>query len=461
MAAHTYWRLYIGAKQNLYAQMGTVSFLNAAQVNQSTGGTATASSEYDGLWAAGKAFDGDPGTEWASTTVSSSEWIAYQHPSPVDIVFVGVKVSTSYPVSGLALQYSDDGVSWSDASPLYLLAGQPALTSGSYTVLGLSASRRPLVLVDGRTQELPDGDTLPPQAPAAHTHPATSITNTPAGGIAATNVQAAINELDSEKANAASVREKLTAARTYYVRTDGSDSNSGLANTAGGAFLTIQKAVDVASALDNGGFDITLRVVAGTYTTGFRLRSFVGSGLLRIRGDTADSTSTVISVTSGSCVISEAPTVGNYRLEYMKLQTATSGYGIVLYGGANYVEFSNLNFGACASPQIYVGDGSLVNATTASYTISGGSLAHIEVCEGGLFKANFASLTLTGTPAFATFAKADRTGVVLICSATFTGGASGSRYTTDTAGGIFVNGAGASYLPGSTSGVATSPGWYA
>lgn len=176
MEAHTHWRLYIGAKSNVYAQMGTVSFLNAAQVNQSTGGTATASSEYDGSWAAGKAFDGNPASEWASTGVSGSEWIAYQHPSPVDIVFVGVKVSTSYPVSGLALQYSDDGVSWSAASPLYLLAGQPALTSGSYTVLGVSASRRPLVLVDGRAQELPEGDTLPPQAPAAHVHATSDVT---------------------------------------------------------------------------------------------------------------------------------------------------------------------------------------------------------------------------------------------------------------------------------------------
>lgn len=175
MAAHTYWRLYIGAMSNMYTQIGTVSFLNAAQVNQSTGGTATASSEYSGSWAAGNAFDGNPTSEWASAGVSSSEWIAYQHPSPVDIVAVGVKVSFSYPVSGLALQYSDDGVSWSDASPLYLLAGQPALTSGSYTVLGLSASRRPLVLVGGRTQELPEGDTLPPQTPATHSHATSDV----------------------------------------------------------------------------------------------------------------------------------------------------------------------------------------------------------------------------------------------------------------------------------------------
>jgi hypothetical protein len=62
-------------------------------------------------------------------------------------------------------------------------------------------------------------DTEVTAAVSAHTgdatdaHPASAITNTPAGGIAATTVQAAIDELDSEKQTAAQVSTAITNER--------------------------------------------------------------------------------------------------------------------------------------------------------------------------------------------------------------------------------------------------------
>lgn len=52
-------------------------------------------------------------------------------------------------------------------------------------------------------------------------------------------------------------------AATYYIRTDGNDSNDGLANTAEGAWLTLTKAAATLAAGD------TVRVQAGTYTESF------------------------------------------------------------------------------------------------------------------------------------------------------------------------------------------------
>ena len=71
-------------------------------------------------------------------------------------------------------------------------------------------------------------------------------------------------------------REALTANRTYYVRTDGSNSNDGLTNSSGGAFLTIQKAIDTAATLDLNGHTITVQVGDGTYSESVALRNVVG-----------------------------------------------------------------------------------------------------------------------------------------------------------------------------------------
>src|SRR5688572_14985126 len=72
-------------------------------------------------------------------------------------------------------------------------------------------------------------------------------------------------------------RELITANRTYYVRTDGSNSNDGLTNTSGGAFLTIAKAIEVIATLDLSVFNVTIQLGnAGTYAGATTSAPWVG-----------------------------------------------------------------------------------------------------------------------------------------------------------------------------------------
>ncbi len=82
-------------------------------------------------------------------------------------------------------------------------------------------------------------------------------------------------------------REKLTAARTYYVDgTNGSDSNDGM-SSGSGAFATIQKAVDTAQSIDNSIYQISISVAAGSYNEQVTIKGgLLGSGDCVITGDT-------------------------------------------------------------------------------------------------------------------------------------------------------------------------------
>lgn len=99
------------------------------------------------------------------------------------------------------------------------------------------------------------------------------------------------------------VRPQLTANRTYYVRTDGSDSNDGSANDAAHAFLTGQKAIDVATSLDLSLYSVTIQFADGTYTGTLVLKSFIGAGSIIIQGNPTTPANVLISVTSGHCIV--------------------------------------------------------------------------------------------------------------------------------------------------------------
>jgi hypothetical protein len=114
------------------------------------------------------------------------------------------------------------------------------------------------------------------------------------------------------------VREKLTANRTYYVRTDGSDSNTGLVDSAGGAWLTLQHAWDTISlTLEQDGYTVTIDIGDGTYA----------------------------SVTAATLVTGPVTFNGNTTTPSNVLITVNSGYGINVNAGVPYtLRFLGLGF---------------------------------------------------------------------------------------------------------------------
>lgn len=263
-------------------------------------------------------------------------------------------------------------------------------------------------------------------------------------------------------------REKLTADRSYYVRSDGSDSNDGLANTSGGAFLTIQKAIDTAASLDLGIYNVTISVGSGTFD-GATLKSFVGAGRINIVG--AGTGSTVVrAIASGSTgyCFGNPTTAGHdgvYSISSLKMESVVSGrQGLdFIYGFNAQVVFGSVEFGSfTGGSHIRAGRGAIVTNAGQAYTISGGGVSHAVAVEGGQIRFQSATITLSGTPAFTgPFADAQRTGTIAAFGNTFSGSATGARYNVSNAGGIYVAVAGTTYLPGNAAGTATSPGWYA
>lgn len=183
------------------------------------------------------------------------------------------------------------------------------------------------------------------------------------------------------KANITSVREILTANRTYFVRADGSNSNNGLANTSGGAFLTLQYAWDyICDKIDAAGFTIIIQLANGTYTGGLATNKAVLGGswnTIKILGSATPS-NVVISTTGADCIGIGTLLSANshFTIGGVKFTTTTSGHAINVSGGSAAVVFGTpgfpVEFGACAGSH-YVGNHACSLFAGAVYIVSGGA----------------------------------------------------------------------------------------
>src|SRR5436305_6282375 len=285
----------------------------------------------------------------------------------------------------------------------------------------------------------------------------------------ATGLLAAANNLSDLASTAIAranlgVREQLAANRTYYVRTDGSDGNNGLANSSGGAFLTIQKAIDTAAALDLSIYNVTIQVADGTYTGAVTVTGpWVGSGTVFLQGNTTTPANVVITtaVTGAAALLVQSG--GRLSVAGLKLVSSAAGAtaGLKSSGSAILVTGA-MDFGAANRQMQAAGSGSITFGAGVTYNISAGAVTHIFCSSSGNVAIEDCTVTTAGTVAFSgAFVTSSFVGVVFIDANNFAGAsATGSRYSITANGVVYTAGAAVTYLPGNAAGSTATGGQY-
>lgn len=265
------------------------------------------------------------------------------------------------------------------------------------------------------------------------------------------------------------LRPRLQGNLTYYVRTDGNDGNTGLADSAGGALATWEAAVAKALSWDFNGHDITIRAGAesGVKTWnlagagGINIHTMTGYGRLVFQGNGANTVingavDQAFSLYNTTNVVS----FGNLRIN------STGGYGSIVVGDGSSITFEAVGpiFGAAGPNSAHImchdtrANATIVNST---YSIVGGAgVAHLWAAGGGIIFQEGCTVTLTGTPAFGQFAMVSNNGIVQATGSTFTGAATGLRFYAQGGGVINTLGNGASYFPGNAVGGVATGGVY-
>lgn len=168
--------------------------------------------------------------------------------------WVGGAWAFSSPVAGLQAQYWDgrqvviryDGADWAEDLATETAAGRVELSSNEETQTGTDGVRA-----------------VTPKSLSART-----ALTTRSGLVTLATEQDVIDAVGEGALQAKWLKyyaRKQTVNLTFYVRLDGSDANSGLLNTAGGAFRTLQGAItSIRSRFSPSGYTITINVGAGS-----------------------------------------------------------------------------------------------------------------------------------------------------------------------------------------------------
>lgn len=263
------------------------------------------------------------------------------------------------------------------------------------------------------------------------------------------------------------IREVLAADRTYYVRTDGNDSNTGLVDSSGGAKLTLAGAFAALNGIDFNGHTVTIQMGDGTYNGGgVAVPKCVGqsdASKLLLRGDPSAPGDVVLNndaaAYNGYIVVPQGSAISPTGLRFTG--GVDHAYGIGCTGGV--VEFgAGLEFGGFTglnSTHIACQGNGYINKNNQDYVVNGAAGRHI-FAETGLISSFGGTVTVSGSPAFSSrFAYAARLGCI-IDQTTYSGATTGQRYLAEKNGVIETYGGGASKFPGDSAGSTATGGQY-
>jgi hypothetical protein len=252
------------------------------------------------------------------------------------------------------------------------------------------------------------------------------------------------------------VREQFASDRGFYVRSDGSDLNTGEQDSAGGAFATLQGAYEsIVRRFDFAGHTAVVHVSSGSHA-GLSLGSgWVGGGTILVQG--AERAATVIAG-AGHLIQWSKALGGAVTLQGVRL--TSTGSGDALRGeAAGEISFGDIDFGPCGGRHVAMLAAGATAVAIGDYAISGGAARHWFADASGRIAVQNRAVGLSGNPVFGCFAEASACGVIQAGGGSFAGNAAGPRYAA-VANGVIRTGGGPAYLPGNTAGSATSGGQY-
>lgn len=228
----------------------------------------------------------------------------------------------------------------------------------------------------------------------------------------------------------------LTADRGYYVRPDGDDANDGLANTAAGAFRTLQAAADAAYGLDCGGHKVIIYVADGTYTGGLKLQgrmrhafdSDAARNPFQVIGNIASPANVIISTTSTNAV--ELLGAALY-LDGVTIQTTTGGYGFLVFHGSDLELGTHVRIGNVASEMIACQYNSVIRGSGGILDIVGDADSFAHITKNSLLSLTNCTINFLGAGGndFGTYVYGINNGSVEMDGCTLTGAISSGRTT--------------------------------